>query len=174
MLTLAVICIITAAVVCVVVYVIHTVKPRRVKITAGFWKVANVSLEADADGPKELSPVPEKPLFSGWSDSTATASLGRWCSRHRADCSGSSRSRTTVLTRTWSRSTVLSGQAASCWPCRARPAPRSSGRRCRTAGGSGTPDEGKLLEEHRQEPGHTAKWLWRTLRTADPYPRRAP
>jgi|HubBroStandDraft_6_1064221.scaffolds.fasta_scaffold451467_1 hypothetical protein len=67
MLTLAVICI-TAAVLCVVVYVIHVVKPRRVKITAAFWKLANVSLEADADGPKELPAAQRKPLFSGQSD----------------------------------------------------------------------------------------------------------
>ena len=44
MLTLAVVCIIVAAIVGIVVYVTHAVKPRRVKFTADVWTLVNVWL----------------------------------------------------------------------------------------------------------------------------------
>jgi len=48
MLTLAVACIIVSAIVGMVTYMTRTVKPSRVKFTAGVWKLVNVSFEADA------------------------------------------------------------------------------------------------------------------------------
>jgi hypothetical protein len=65
-LTLVVICIFVVAAVGVVVYVTRTVKPRRVKFSAGVWKLVSLSYEADAGSePKELPPAPDKPIPGG-------------------------------------------------------------------------------------------------------------
>lgn len=55
MLTLALLCALFTAILAVMAYITRTVKPRRVKLTAGIWKLVNLSFEADAGGePKEL------------------------------------------------------------------------------------------------------------------------
>ena len=66
MLTLAIICILVAAVVGTVVYITRIMKPRRVKFSAGVWKLVNLSFEAEAGSElKELPPTPDKPISNG-------------------------------------------------------------------------------------------------------------
>lgn len=63
---LTITCIIVAAIVGVVVYVTRVVKPKRVKFTAGVWKLVSLSFEADAGSePEELPPAPGKPISGG-------------------------------------------------------------------------------------------------------------
>ena len=57
MLMLAVLCALVTVILAVVAYITRTVKPKRVKLTAGVWKLVNLSFEAEAgDEPKELPP----------------------------------------------------------------------------------------------------------------------
>jgi hypothetical protein len=65
LLTLAVTCVLVAAVVGVVVYVTRIVKPKRVKFTAGVWKLVNVSFEAEAGSEPKVSPMPDKLISHG-------------------------------------------------------------------------------------------------------------
>ena len=66
MLMLIITCILVVAIVGVVVYVTRTVKPRRVKFSAGVWKLVSLSYEADAGSePKELPSARDKPISGG-------------------------------------------------------------------------------------------------------------
>ena len=57
MLTLVVLCTLVTAILGVVVYITRTVKPKRVKLTAGVWKLVNLSFEAEAGSEsKDLKP----------------------------------------------------------------------------------------------------------------------
>jgi hypothetical protein len=51
------ICFVVLAVLAVVLSVLLVMKPKRLKLTASAWKIANISFEADAgDDKKELPP----------------------------------------------------------------------------------------------------------------------
>jgi hypothetical protein len=56
-LSLIIPCVVVAAVLALVLSVLHVMKPKRLKFSAGVWKLAHLSFEADAgDDKKELPP----------------------------------------------------------------------------------------------------------------------
>ena len=61
MLTLA--CVAIAAVVALVLYVVHTVKPKRVRLNAGILKLVTFNFEADSgyESREKLPPRADKP-----------------------------------------------------------------------------------------------------------------